>query len=167
MHSAPAVVYPVGRSHFQRRLLVSLVVLGFATCVIWASVVPEADWRQFLCAALVLTGGLNVWRTLQKSDTGPLKWDGQRWHWASAIEVVQCVPRLDLQFVMLLEIQVGARHSHWVWLDRTANPVQWLALRRAVYARPPKDPARLPDKLPSMNPDDEDGQRQIPGKMGA
>ena len=139
MHSAPAVVFPVGRSRFQRLFFTFVLAVGFAACITWTQSVAIVDWRQGLCCLLLLVAGLGALRGLQQPDTALLAWDGQNWQiqklLGSTSEPGQLLVRLDLQFFMLLEFRTESASAHWFWLDRVAAPGKWLALRRAAYGR--------------------------------
>jgi len=134
MHSAPAVIYPVGRLHFRVALSLALL-LGLGAVVTWYLQTDHPGWRQglatcawLLCTALALRGENRPTRSV-------LRWDGQNWIWESDLVVLAgtVVPRADWQMGVLLEFRAPGHRVHWLWLERgeTGN---WNALRRALWA---------------------------------
>jgi hypothetical protein len=65
-----------------------------------------------------------------------LRWDGQNWQWESNDKVQggTVVPQLDWQAGLLLEFLTVERRVLWLWLERSAEPSHWDALRRALWA---------------------------------
>jgi toxin CptA len=140
MYNAPAVSYPVGRSHFKRLITGALMLLAWAVLGVWCHQAPRLGWPQGLGVGVwLLALGLAV-RDASQSPQGHLSWDGQEWHWASAgpSRLVEVRPQLDAQSWILLALsgaQTGLRtDQNWLWLERTNDPLQWDALRRAVWA---------------------------------
>ena len=139
-HNAPSVLYPLGRSRFLGCLLLTGWLLAAGVTLWWWRVSASTDWRQLLgCVALLLAGWvmLTGWR---RSPVGRLQWDGQRWRWESvvyrsgtALEPPAVV--LDVQFAILLRLNNQAGAVWWLWAERSALPIRWLDLRRAVHAR--------------------------------
>ena len=136
MHSAPAVVYPVGRSRFQGQLLGTLLALGGLAGAWWWYSVDAPGWRQGLFFAIwLLTGWISVliwWR----SPPVELAWDGAAWHGRGAMGDCAGTVRLhlDLQFFMLLCLHTDDARRLWLWPEQHSAPAVWLALRRAVVA---------------------------------
>lgn len=141
LHSAPSVIYPLGRSRFLGWLLgLAWGVTALVTGAWWVSA-AAADHRPWLgLTALLLAGGVMAlgW---QRSPVGQLSWDGQHWAWESAgylgggtLAPPQVV--LDLQSAVLLRLDNRAGASWWLWAERTTLPPRWLDLRRAIYAKP-------------------------------
>lgn len=153
MHNAPSVSFPVGRSHFQGRLLASLVCLGLLTLASWSFQSKILGWRHGLAAcSLVLISVWVAW-SWWRTHIGSFSWDGVAWHLAVGTRSALVLPEivLDLQSAVLLRLQVvDGKGVAWVWLDRVSSPVRWMALRRAVYGRtrlegdPLADPANTP-----------------------
>jgi len=85
---------------------------------------------------------------------GHLAWDGSQWLLERPVpgydQAVQGWPQvhLDLQTGMLLAMQPVQGRTAWLWLERQIAPLQWPALRRAVYS-----PARVqaPDSIEAMS----------------
>lgn len=139
MHNAPPVVYPLGRSSFQARLLMGVWLAGVAVSVLCAFLAPALGWRLWLMAFAVLAvGGAAAW-DWKKSPLGQLHWDARGWHWESlAYQSGTPVGRLsvvlDFQRVLLLRLENQDHARLWLWAERKALPERWLDLRRAVYA---------------------------------
>ena len=80
MHSAPSVNYPVGRSRYARRLLVSLWALGVASVTLASVQADGFDWRQGILALSAAVAGLAAWTgVLRCTDPADLSFDGQHW----------------------------------------------------------------------------------------
>ncbi len=148
MHNAPAVSFPVGRSHLQGGLLCLVVVLGMLTVTVWSRQSEIMGWRHWLaacsCVAISALAGWSWWRTA----VGSFSWDGVTWHWSSGARSLRVLPEtvLDLQSALLLRLQVAdGKEVAWVWLDRVSAPAHWLALRRAVYCGTRLEGDLLPD----------------------
>jgi toxin CptA len=141
LHSAPSVVYPLGRSRFQAQLVMAVWLLGVLVTGVWWLLLPRLDWRLGLGVAAVAAAGLAALSGWKNSPSGQLRWDGQIWRWEShgyqAGEATHEVAVLaDFQQVMLLRVENQAHASLWLWAERKAFPERWMDLRRAVYARP-------------------------------
>ena len=136
MHSAPAVSYPVGRSHFQGCLLGGTVLIGVLAGMLWFYVSGLAGWRLGLYAiTLVGTGALAIqaWR---RTPGGVLRWDGQVWRWTTEAASVCGVltVHLDFQFCLLLSLRTDAGVRLALWPQRQTDTVHWHALRCAVFS---------------------------------
>ena len=121
-------------------LMVCWVLAALVTVGWWHLAAPGHAGPWLGTAALVLSGGGAVWGWL-RSPIGVLKWDGQEWQWQSAgyqspttLDAPQAV--LDLQNLLLVRMHNRAGAPWWVWADAGSDPVRWLDLRRALYARP-------------------------------
>ncbi len=138
---APPVSYPVGRSLWVLGMLMGCWVLAASvTAAWWHSAAPGHAGPWLGVAALVLSGGCAVWGWL-RSPTGVLQWDGQDWQWQSVgyqspTTVDAPEPVLDLQNLLLVRMHNRAGAPWWVWADAASDPLHWLDLRRALYARP-------------------------------
>lgn len=138
---APPVSYPVGRSLWVLGMLMGCWVLAAAVTAGWWHLAAPGHAGPWLgVAALVLSGGGALWGW-QRSPTGVLQWDGQDWQWQSAgyqspTTVDAPEPVLDLQNLLLVRMHNRAGAPWWVWADAASDPLHWLDLRRALYARP-------------------------------
>ena len=134
MHHAPAVSYPAGRCRFRVGLVGTSLLINLVALSLWTW---SQRWHaaQMLGWALGLAVAVLQARMLMRWPQGWLHWQGDEWLWqpleggAELITGVQVV--LDWQSGLLLRIQ-GA-HVHWLWLERTQAPLQWMDLRRAVW----------------------------------
>ena len=136
MYSAPAVSYPVGRSHFYGQLLVGALVLGCCSLALWIMQSDACVFRHLAVAALWLGSATVAVVAWLRSPHGLLTWDGQNWTWTCrdvSREVVVSVT-LDSQSTLLLHLRVTGASDGWVWLERRIAPTRWLPLRRAVFA---------------------------------
>ncbi|WP_219210301.1 hypothetical protein [Variovorax boronicumulans] len=143
MHSAPAVIYPVGRSRDADRLLFGLWALG-AACA--GGAMLEFDdilgGRAALLALSVLFAGAAALWLDRGVASGALRFDGRHWSLdeatsSPAFAAARAEVGLDLQFLMLLRLVEPGRPHRWLWLERRAHPSRWQDLRRAVYSRAP------------------------------
>lgn len=132
--------FAVGRSFFVRGLWLGCWGLASLVTVSWWWAAP-ADWGPWLgTAALLISGGCALW-AWRRSPVGVLQWDGQSWQWQSDDHFGPCEvdwpePVLDFQNVLLVRMHHRADAPRWVWADATSDPLHWLDLRRALYARP-------------------------------
>ena len=141
MHHAPSVSYPVGRCVWGRLLWLGPGAVGAIAWAAWGWVgAPWAVW-SFMGVGLWLAH-LAAWRALRQ-QRGTLHWNalGGCWSHEDAVKADegQVKAVLDLQNALLLRWQpltyAGLPASRWLWLARESQPSQWLALRRAVFAR--------------------------------
>ena len=139
MHAAPSVSYPVGASRLAAALWTGVGLLALAAMVAWTFQAQTFGWRQQLGWAALAAGGLaGLWQW-RHADPGRLNWDGESWRWESSrggrisgsVRVV-----IDLQAALLLRLDGAGPQGEgrWLWLERTALPPAWAALRRAVYS---------------------------------
>jgi hypothetical protein len=147
MHNAPAVSYPVGRSRFQGWLLSVLSLLGLVATIVWFTQADAVGWRQWLMLLGATLTLLGAWWQWQHAVTGQLAWDGVVWTWseAQANLLVQLTLIADVQHAMLLLDGANPDSRRWIWVDREASPMRWLALRRAVHQHPRLAPDPLTD----------------------
>ncbi len=149
MYNAPAVSYPVGRSHIQRVITGALLVLALGVLGFWCYQAPHLAWPQGLGLGLWLAAALLAIRDDSRTPQGHLSWDGREWHWTSAGQswVVQIRPQLDAQQWMLLALRGASPGLHWLWLVRESDPLQWDALRRALWAQGKTGVANKPAQM--------------------
>jgi toxin CptA len=143
MHNAPAVSYPVGRSHFQGGLLLAAGLAGLASCVAWALADARLGLRQILALSLWALVSVNAFWHWRQTPTGVLHWDGQVWRLELTPPVAnlpldassRLSVQLDFQSVILARLGVEGGGDHWLWLQAQADPSRWRALRRAAHGR--------------------------------
>ena len=138
MHSAPAVTYPVGRSHFHAALVALIALAGLATMGCWLQQADAIGARYLVAVALWLTSsGLAAWQVWH-APAGILTWDGLGWTWTCA-ELTQSVVlevTLDLQAYLVLRLHVnGDKRRLWAWPEMRTSPLRWLTFRRAVFGK--------------------------------
>jgi toxin CptA len=134
MRSAPSVTYPVGRSVFSALLRAVLWVAGTAAILGWIATARVDGVRTAVAlACLVVVGAWAAW-SWRREPQGVLGWDGARWTFVTngSEQAGQLRAALDWQSVLLVRWTSGA--SGWLWLDRSADPARWDALRRAVHS---------------------------------
>jgi hypothetical protein len=139
MHSAPAVHYPVGRSHLRRTILVLPCFLSGVVGFYWLQAAEHMGPLHGLAVLLWLMACLLTLREEFGQQEGFLHWDGQQWSRDAAAGNQVGVPRvrLDFQYWLLLEFRSDDGRSVWLWPDRKVAPQRWDALRRALYAGSP------------------------------
>lgn len=136
MHSAPAVSYPVGRSHLQGGLLFGTGLTGLLAGCLWCAAPGPLGWRQGLYMLALLTAVLVAARAWRHSSQGVLRWDGQFWVWSTEGAAVRglIAVHLDIHLCLLLSLQTEAGTRLFLWPERRAEPASWHALRCAVFA---------------------------------
>jgi toxin CptA len=148
MHSAPSVIYPVGRSRLTGLLVLGSAVTGVAAATLAAVQAGSLQWIGVIGLATAILAAtwacVRWWRT----PAGHLSWDGRGWTWSpDAMSDRNAVPVgllvcLDLQAVLLLRQPLEWGTSRWFWLERSRFPLRWSALRRAVYSPAVHEAAR-------------------------
>ncbi|MDP3708691.1 MAG: hypothetical protein Q8R56_11495 [Polaromonas sp.] len=138
-HSAPSVVYPLGRSHFLAWLLLGLWLAGLLLVLLWFYLTRQLDWRMALAFAAILGAGGAARANWANAPVGQLAWDGEVWRWESAsyqtgIAGYELSVIADFQRLLLLRLENQAHARLWLWMARSAMPERWLDLRRAVYS---------------------------------
>ena len=140
MHAAPAVRYPVTRSHRIAAWLAVLCALELALLSAWWAASPQVDALHavaFGCWGVASAWAFLAWRG---AAIGELGWDGQHWRWESACPTVgisEGVARLhlDLQTHVLVRFVPAQGRAVWLWLERQpAKLPQWHLLRCALHA---------------------------------
>jgi toxin CptA len=138
-HSAPAVVYPVGRSQSQFWLSWILWLAGLLLVLLWFLSTRLLDWRIGFGFAAVLVSG---WALRQggrnAANIGQLAWDGSCWRWESIKDQtvsgeLELSVLADLQQIMVVMLDSGDGRRFWFCAERSAFPERWLDFRRAAY----------------------------------
>jgi hypothetical protein len=167
MHSAPSVVYPLGRSLVQGLTLLGFWLVGVVVLGLWWATAQATDWRLWFTLAVLLGAGMAAAWSWKNSPAGQLCWDGQVWRWEShaglsGLPGQQLTVALDLQHAMLLRLENQNRSPLWLWAARSAMPERWLDLRRAVHStqRGPSAPSWLDDRTAAV--DAADGLAELP-----
>ena len=151
MHSAPGIVYPLGRfSWFWVCGLPIWCVAATVNAVLYAQSSLAASHAGFSAAVLLI---LLITSLRERRDSFPwaqLRWDGEYWFVMSDLREAAPQPLarvevvLDLQQALLLRLDgadsdVSVHLQQWVWLYKGFAPEQWHGLRCAVYSRQPSD----------------------------
>jgi toxin CptA len=136
MHSAPAVSYPVGRSHLEGGLLLGTGMTGLLAAWLWCAEPGPLGWRQGLYMLVLLLALVVAARAWRHSPQGLLRWDGQCWHWGTEGAAVRglIAVHLDTHVCLLLSLQTEAGSRLYLWPERRTEPASWHALRCAVFA---------------------------------
>lgn len=153
MHHAPAVSFPLGRSHFLGGLLAIAWAVGVGVVVAWVLVQQRLGWPQGLGIGAVCLCGVLAGNWWKSHPVGRLAWDGQGWQVRfQGATLTGCVSvHLDLQHHLLLKVCGSGRGAAtWLWLDERADPSVWGDVRRAVYSRARKPSAA--DSVPGSMP---------------
>lgn len=138
-HSAPPVVYPLGRSRFQACLLAGLWCAGAFSILLWVYASPPIDWRVYFAGLAVMTSGLAAFIGWKNTSVGQLVWDGQSWRWEGSdyqagISDQHISVIADFQHLILIRLEDEAQKSMCMWCERASFPERWLDFRRAVFS---------------------------------
>ncbi len=138
MHSAPAVSYPMGRSRLHGLAILCFAVAGALVMLLWVASSDRLRWPHAAAVLLWLLGiSTALWRWYCM-PAGLLIWDAQAWYWTvdDQPSLVRPEVALDLQSWMLLRLRGStAWLDLWVWPAHRDAPLQWQALRRALFCR--------------------------------
>ena len=114
MYSAPAVSYPVRRSRIHLYVIAGLWLTGLFVCLLWLYGAHVTGWRQSLTFTVLVLAGTA----------------------ADSVVSGTLAVHLDFQKLLLLKYSGDGVEPRWLLLERLTNRVQWMPLRRAVYAYP-------------------------------
>lgn len=140
----PAAHYPFGRPLRLGWAIAALSGLGLACTLAWIlqglGNSGAGLWKGLAAVTLWLGVSALAWRGWQTLGRGVLQWDGAQWVLEparAAALALQDAPRvaLDLHNAMLLRVQPAHGQPLWLWLEASQAPMQWLGMRRALYAR--------------------------------
>ena len=139
---APALQFPLRRSAWLVWILASLCALQLALLLWWAlgdsSSVATLKLAVSISTWLLTTASAAHW--WWHSCRGSIHWDGLMWNWqqpsGDSLLLQALQVRLDFQSHLLVQVRCfDSPRSIHLWLERRADPLHWLALRRAVYSR--------------------------------
>jgi hypothetical protein len=144
--SAPAVLYPIGRSQLLGGLLLGSNALAAVVLGAWIHQKGGALWPWKGATAIglwiaAIVGALHFWLTQFR---GAIRWDGQGWALIGLppdgdVQALSGPPEVFLDLQTHLWVRAGrAAGTHrctWHWLERSAQPERWMDMRRAVYSR--------------------------------
>ena len=136
MYNAPAVTYPVGRSHFQAGLTLAVVVAGAFAQGAWGLLSVAYGAGHLLGFLLwLLVGAWALWSVLH-TPRSQLVWDGQSWYRTAGTAILLERPQviLDTQHSLLLCVRQQGGATAWLWPTQRTQPERWLALRRALFS---------------------------------
>lgn len=155
MHLPPAASYSVKPSRWHLALLCALVLAGWLAVAAYGAT-QAGMLRLSLLAAAALAGTCACCIAWHSSPQGLLQWDGSQWLWSgfagAGVRSLDLV--LDLQWLLLVQLRSEHGKTVYLFLDQRPGHADWLALRRAVLARPPAP----------GNVDDEDTVAQKSGR---
>lgn len=151
MHSAPGIVYPLGRfSWFWVCGLPIGCVAAAVNAVLYAQSSLAASHAGFSAAVLLILLITSLRERRDPFPAGQLRWDGE--HWFVMFDLPEAAPQplarvmvvLDVQQALLLRMVCAdsdetGHLQQWVWLYKGFAPEQWHALRCAVYSRQSSD----------------------------
>jgi hypothetical protein len=138
MQQAPAVRYPLGPSRFLARTMTALLLCGATAMLYWAwrqSVGQDARAWSLLSVPLSAAAAHHWWAS---QAVGHLVWDTGQWQLqvAELSEAGTLHVQVDLPRHLWLEWRsLSSGKKNWLWLEQKSDPGQWLALRRAVFAK--------------------------------
>ena len=139
MVHAPAVLYPVGRPWGLAVLAAAVWLAGALVLALWGAATAPSSLHG---AALLLLLGVGGWalRAWRRMPLPLLRWDGRHWTAEGLNLAADAVPsvRLDLQTALLVRLPAARGPACWLWLQRSADPLRWQDLRRAVHAAAPQ-----------------------------
>ena len=104
--------------------------------VLWLVQAPWDDWKLWSGLTLTALVGVCAYRLRPVCGNHVLQWDGRGWSCRAGERDTAGVVtvHLDLQSVLLVFWAPASGPGAWQWLSAEAQPSQWLALRRAVFA---------------------------------
>ena len=143
MRNAPPVLVPVGRFVWGGRIALMLALLTALVWLVLAGMQAVSAGRMALLGLVcLLSAGLSclAWQREQLLP-GELAWDGEGWWYSTpggASLAVRVTLNWDAGRAMLLSVQAREAdgwHAQHLWLQARSLPLQWHALRCAVYGR--------------------------------
>ncbi|WP_295375147.1 hypothetical protein [Pseudacidovorax intermedius] len=147
MHHAPAVSFPVGASRRAAALHGAVAGTGGLCVLGWGFHFAAFDAATVAMILAAVAGVALAWDASRTAGRGVLHWTGGEWSMTDlrglnpqaggALAVV-----MDLGTLMLVRCVMTDGRTHWMWLDRDADPLRWRALRRAAFDAVPAEGRR-------------------------
>jgi hypothetical protein len=136
MHQAPPVEYPLGNSHILSVLCRAAWLVVLAVDLLWLLLADAQGLRVWMGVALTLVCCAAALRLRPVPLAGALHWDGSAWSCRDGVQAPggEVAVHLDLQSTLLVAWTPASGSRRWCWLDSSADPIRWLALRRALYS---------------------------------
>jgi hypothetical protein len=136
MHQAPPVEYPLGDGRILSVLCHAAWWAVFGVDLLWLLLADTQGSQAWLGVVLTLLFGAAALRLREAPPAGALHWDGSAWSWLDGVHEPggEVTVHLDLQSTILVAWTPGSGGRRWCWLDSSADPLRWLALRRALYS---------------------------------
>ncbi len=153
-HHAPLVQYPVQRSPWLAAILLVLALAGalaLAAWALWGAGTQPGVSRVVVALTWLVACGLAA-RNWWTHPQGWLVWTGTDWRLQAGVRsMAQARMEVHGDWLAAMGVRLvphGGR-ACWLWLDRSAQPASWKALRRAVYSRASLAQADPGDGMPS------------------
>lgn len=136
MQAAPQVLYPLGSDRVWRLGAGLLLLCSLAFMAVVA--VTHPDGRLVAAMGVLMLPGVWLLVNARPRRDMQLAWDGECWHLLGSRPFSgQLLLVLDLQQALLLRwsppFPESAPDNLWLWIEKDANPVIWMDVRRAVY----------------------------------
>lgn len=150
---APAMCHATGAGRWVPGMAIAVALAGLAAWGGWAATGSGPSTRSAACGGLLWAVCTAVaWRALARWPSGLLAWDGLEW----CLDRARALPdirgrldvALDLQRFLLVRLVDAQGRAWWLALEPGRSTAEWLALRRAVYSRPRREPTAEGDKTP-------------------
>ena len=133
MHHPPEVRFFVDGSPWPRRLVVMLSTLAVLQVSWFIHLNWTPTWQTAVVGGSLLFAVGLAWFWTRGAVGGSLHWDGVQWQWSGfAVGAAELQRHLDFQTLILGSLHSPGDPPVWLWLQRSQDPYQWLALRRAV-----------------------------------
>ncbi len=153
---APAVCHPAGAGRWVPAMAAAAGLAGLAAWAGWAATGSGLSTRNAACGGLLWAVCMAVaWRALVRWPSGLLDWNGLEW----CLDRGRSLPglrgrlevALDLQRFLLVRLVDAQGRAWWLALEPGRSAADWMALRRAVYSRPGREPTVEGDKTPAAH----------------
>lgn len=150
---APAVCHTTGVGRWVPRMVLAAALAGLVAWCGWLATGSGTSARSAACGALLwAVCCAAAWRALARWPSGLLGWDGLEWSLERGKSSADLRGRLevalDLQRFLLVRLVDATGRAWWLALEPGQSTDEWMALRRAVYSRPGREPAAEGDASP-------------------